>query len=225
MNNQSVTQIMIDLLEEHEVSVQTFDDWIIPYGQFPAMRTNWLEHETHGRLDVEVMLEDKRIITESFAGIGVGNAGVLNAVQNFSVNSLHVFLAAFWNQNNNTEVTIEQWQIAGKTYTAYIGNIGQRSDLNYSPALPADFFSSIEQAVLQYKPNHDLTWYRVFFCDFKGEQTFEALAENQDWIEGLDALKRLHWEPSSGYYSVRNFIILKREKDRGWARIRNFFKN
>lgn len=225
MNNQSVTQIMINLLEEHGVSVQTFDDWIIPYGQFPAMRTNWLEHETHGRLDVEVMLEDKRIITESFAGIGVGNAGVLNAVQNFSVNSLHVFLAAFWKQNNNTEVTIEQWQIAGKTYTAYIGNIGQRNDLNYSPALPVDFFSSIEQAVLQYKPNHDLTWYRVFFCDFKGEQTFEALAENQDWIEGLDALKRLHWELSSGYYSVRNFIILKRDKDRGWARIRNFFKN
>ncbi|MCH7341666.1 DUF6348 family protein [Acinetobacter higginsii] len=202
-----------------------FDEWIVPHGQLPAIRANWLERETHGRLDVEVMLEDKRIITESFAGIGVGNEGVLNALQNFSVNSLHVFLAAFWQQNDRTEITIEQWQIAGKTYTAYIGNIGQRSDLNYSPALPADFFSSVEQAILQYKPSHDLTWYRVFFCDFKGEQTFEALAENQDWIQGVDALKRLHWEPSSGYYSVRNFIILKREKDRGWARIRNYFKN
>lgn len=225
MDNQSVTQIMIDLLEKHDVPVQMFDEWIVPHGQLPAIRANWLERETHGRLDVEVLLEDKRIITESFAGIGVGNEGVLNALQNFSVNSLHVFLAAFWQQNDRTEITIEQWQIAGKTYTAYIGDIGQRSDLNDSPALPADFFSSVEQAILLYKPSHDLTWYRVFFCDFKGEQTFEALAENQDWVEGLDALKRLHWEPNSGYYSVRNFIILKREKDRGWARIRNYFKN
>ena len=225
MNNQLVTQIMIDLLEEHGVSVQTFDDWIVPYGKLPAMRANWLEHETHGRLDVEVMLEDKRIITESFVGIGRGNEGVLNAVQNFSANSLHVFLAAFWKQNDPTEVTIEQWQIAGKTYTAYIGNIGQRSDLNNSPAPHSEFFSSIEQAILKHKPARDFAWYRVFFCDVKGEQTFEALAENQDWADGLDALKRLSWEPSSGYYSVRNFIILKRKKDRGWERIRNYFKN
>ncbi|WP_240441018.1 DUF6348 family protein, partial [Pseudomonas aeruginosa] len=37
----------------------------------------------------------------------------------------------------------------------------------------------------------------------------EALFDNQPWEAGMQNLAALDWQDSQGYYSVRNFLMLK----------------
>jgi len=89
------------------------------------------------------------------------------------------------------QVMSEKWSFHGKTYTVFIGNLGTRGSKGVNP----------EQ--------NKLSWFRCFFCDVSGNQTFEALKNNEDWQPGLSALQSLPWLKTNGYYSVRNFLIIK----------------
>jgi len=41
------------------------------------------------------------------------------------------------------------------------------------------------------------------------QRTVEALFDNQPWEAGMQNLAALDWQDSQGYYSVRNFLMLK----------------
>lgn len=211
-NNMEATTLvkqLSELLGAHDVPYHIKDEWIVPYGRLPAIRATWFPREHNGVLEVEILLESEKIINECFAGIGVGNEGITDALQNFCVNSLHVLLAAFWERNYPEQVTTEVWSIYSKPYTVYIGNFGTRGSDGISPEIPHDLFETIEHTIKNEPLNEEIYWFRSFFCNLSGEQTFEALKNNDIWESGLRSLKSLTWKRSEGYYSVRNFLVLK----------------
>ncbi len=198
-----------ELMSAHGVTFHVENGWIVPYNKLPAIRATWFPREDSGRLEIEVLLEDERIINECFAGIGSGRTGLNDAFQNFCVNSFHVLSAAFWGIDDPDQVLTEKWDFQGKTYTAFIGNFGARGSAGINPDIPDDLFGSIESAIRNQPLNDKLSWFRCFFCNASGDKTFEALRNNQVWDSGLSALKSLPWLKANGYYSVRNFLILK----------------
>ena len=198
-----------DLMAAHHVPFHVEDEWVVPFSKLPAIRATWFPSESTGRLEVEILLDDHRVITESFAGIGTGDEGVNDALQSFCVNSFHVLLAAFWQVNDPEQVTVEEWNIQGKPFSAFIGNFGTRGSDGVEPVIPDKLFDVIEHTIKQESIEHDIAWFRCFFCDVSGEHIFEALKNNEIWESGVSALKSLPWINSEGYYSVRSFVVFK----------------
>ena len=149
------------------------------------------------------------MIEECSAGIGEGAVGLHDALTNFTVNSFHVLLAALWNQNDETQVTTEDWSIGERQYTAFIGNFGTRGSEGVIADIPADLFVQVERAIKLDSLMGDLHWFRFFFCNVAGDRTFEALMDNETWDSGTRCLEGIQWADSMGYYSVRLFVVLR----------------
>jgi hypothetical protein len=201
------------LFESHQIPYQTSDEWILPYGRLPAIRATWFPKEKQGIFEVEVLLEDERIINECFSGFTSGEEGILNGLENFCINSFHVFLSAFWDKHCSDQVEIEQWSIGDKHYNVYIGNCITRATNAIQPNIPSALFETIEKSMRESNFEFNTSWSRVFFANVSGDFTFEALKENEIWEEGLSNLKPLPWHVTEGFYSVRNFLILKEIKN------------
>ncbi|WMW80099.1 DUF6348 family protein [Undibacterium cyanobacteriorum] len=228
MEANSLNPTLSELLRGHNVAHEESGGWLAPYGQLPAIRANWYPKDGSGVLQIDVLLQDKRIIEECFAGFGEGERAIADAFQNFCVNSFHVMLAAFWNIKDENQVTIEAWEIGAKHYTAYIGNFGRRCIDDCPPEPPTQLFMEWENAIkseVAQEKMQDTSWFRFYFGDIRGDQIFEALKENQVWGAGLTALKSMHWEKSQEFYSVRNFMILKERVSERPGTIKRFLSS
>lgn len=198
-----------DLFEAHGLTCIVENEWIVPNAELPAIRGIWYPQDENGRLDIHVLIKEGVLVEECFAGIGKQDKAFNDALHNFMVNSLHVFLAALWGKNDPEQVTIETWRIGSREFTAYIGNFGTRASAGVHADIPDGLFAAIESAIKNEKLVGDFHWVRTFFCNIAGSQTFEALLDNEDWLAGVEVLKGIPWEKNSGYYSVRNFIFLR----------------
>lgn len=199
-----------ELLEAHNVPFHTENEWIVPYGELPAIRSTWFQNEKTGVFEVEVLLEGGRIINECFSGSGVGKEGILNGLENFCINSFHVFLSAFWKKHDSEQVEIENWRISGVNYKAYIGNLGTKATKGTQASIPDNFFEALEKTIKDETLTSTVSWFRVFVGNVSGEFIFEALKENDVWEKGVSMLNAQPWEKKEGYYSVRHFIVLQK---------------
>jgi len=196
-------------MQGHGLPFDVEGEWVVPNGALPAVRASWYPRTGSGVLEVDVLLEDRSIINECFAGIGEGEVAIGDALNNFMINSFHVLLSAFWGKDDAEQVTTEDWTVSGKPFTAYIGNFGTRGAPGIKPVVPPELFLTIQRTIERESLAASCHWVRHFFCDVKGERTFEALLDNEPWQAGLDALRAIPWVEASGYYSVRNFLVLR----------------
>ncbi len=210
MESSEVINSLKLIFDKHGVNCTVEDDWVIPYGRLPAIRAFWYPSEQNGRLDIQVLVENDVLIEECFAGIGAGSQGYYDALQNFMVNSLHVFLAAFWDLNDSEQVVTERWQVLDESYSVYIGNFGTRSSEQVNFSIPNGLLAEIENTLKKESLHENTHWIRIFFCNVSGEQIFEALLDNKNWESGVSCLKQISWEKNEGYYSIRNFILLRK---------------
>jgi hypothetical protein len=97
----------------------------------------------------------------------------------------------------------------GRQFTAYIGNFGTRASAGIDVAPPKDLFETIQRRILQEDLPAGTHWFRVFFCNAAGAHTYEALRDNEPWEAGVAGLKGIAWPETDGYYSFRNFIVLR----------------
>ncbi len=210
MESIDLKEHLAKLFDNHGIEVRTDNEWLLPRGELPAIRGAWFPKSGCGVVSIDVLLPDGRVINECFSGIGDGNDGLLNGLENFCVNTLHVFLSAFWDKHQPEHVALDSWQIDGTRYLAYVGNLGTRSSDGVVATLPDDLFEAIEDEIRDDSTSEcsACVWYRFFVASVSGELTFEALKENQVWPKGESMLKARSWESADGYYSVRNFVLL-----------------
>jgi hypothetical protein len=204
-----ITDYLSKLFNEHGVACVVHDNWVVPNSVLPSLRALWYPDESHGRLDVQVLVRRKLVIEECFGGAGQGDTGLRDALINFTVNSFHVLLAALWGKNDPDQVTTEEWVIDRARYTAYIGKFGTRTFADATAHVPPELFEAIAAVIKREPLVGDPHWFRLFFCNYANNFTFEALKDNEDWPAGLRCLEAAAWERGSGYYSVRLFILLR----------------
>jgi hypothetical protein len=204
----ALVEPLMQLMQSHGIPCEIEREWVVPHGRLPAIRASWTGREGTGVLEVEVLLDDRSLINECFAGIGEGEAAIVDALRNFTINSFHVLLAAFWGVEDRDQVMVEEWTVSGNRFKACIGNFGRRGSLGVDPVVPHELFPLIQRTIERETLADGIHWVRHFFCDLKGERTFEALLDNEPWQAGLDAMQSIPWVRSGGYYSVRNFLVL-----------------
>jgi len=55
-------------------------------------------------------------------------------------------------------------------------------------------------------------WLRLFYGAPGGSlQIFEVLFDNEQWVEAESKLRKLQWQVSQNYFSIRCFMVLQRE--------------
>lgn len=200
------------LLEAHGLPCTSYNGWVLPGGELPAMCGQWHPGEQDGRLDIRVLIEKGLTIEEHFAGVGQGVDGFKDAMQSFAVNSLPVLLAAFWHKPYPDQVVYDRWQVGQREFEVFVGDFGTRSSKGVHAAIPNELFASIRRTVEREALTGDTHWVRTFFCNLAGQQTFEALLDNEVWAAGADCLRANPWQASEGYHSVRNFMVLRASK-------------
>ncbi|MXO33491.1 hypothetical protein GFU95_00495 [Apibacter sp. B3889] len=210
----SPQEILANMLLAHDLPSIEYKDWLLVDEQLPAMRAetfDFKEYENGAgiRLDITLLLASKKTISESYLGIGKNKiSAIQNAFQNFVANSFHVFLSAFWQITNDDQIGIEEWEIKGKKWKVYIGNFGCKGDFN----IPENLFKIIEEQIQEENLEEDLYWLRIYYANVNSREIMiETLKNNEVWPEMENKLKTVAWDSSDKFYSLRNFIILKRK--------------
>lgn len=202
-----------ELFKRHGLDSTVHDGWVRPNAELPAIRGTWHPGETHGRLDIHVLVHDGVLIEECFAGFGAGNIGLSDGLRSFTINSFHTLLAALWSRHDPEQVEIDSWTVASRRFSAFIGNVGTRSSTGVTPSIPTGLMPRIEAAIRSEPLEHDLHWYRVYVGQVNGEFTFEALKDNDPWVAGANALASCRWATCDGFYSARLFMVLRAKLD------------
>ena len=163
------------------------------------------------RLDVSVTIKD-RILIESFGDVGdTAETALANNVQNFARNSLHIIIGALQGVEQDEQFAVEQWQINGKTWKAYIGNYGAKTLGNQPVHIPADLLPQIERIIQALPLSKEFHWFRFFFsCNNAKISAAEFLYDNDVFGEAIEELINLDWQLTDNFYSVRLFLILRR---------------
>jgi hypothetical protein len=200
---------LTELFKGHGFEPSFHDGWVLPNGELPAIRGIWHSGETHGRLDIQVLVREGMVVEECFGGIGAGDFGLSDGLQNFTINSFHVLLSSLWSSHDPAQVEIEDWTVTGRRFSVFIGNVGTRSINGSTPSIPAELMPHLEAAVRSEQLERDLHWFRVYVGHVKGAFTFEALKDNEPWSEGVSALSSCGWARHDTFYSARLFIVLR----------------
>lgn len=211
MTPDEFTTALQRLMAAHGIATTERDGWLRGEYGHPALRAIWHPGpwpENPGQLDIQVALQDGRVIEECFVGIGEEPEGCRDAVRHFIMSSFHVLLAALWRHPGDEQVAVEDWVVGAETWKAYIGDFVRRfSHADVEPPLNA--FEAIAQAAKREKLPPGVHWIRTYFSDpGNGETIIETLLDNEIWDAGAEAYAALPWPTEKGFYSVRNFLIL-----------------
>jgi hypothetical protein len=209
-----------DLLKHHRIDVDITDETIntdLPNNAKFRARVVYQEVNKGitSRLDVMVMTDKGEEIQESCGDYGTSiEEAIRNNFQNFSASSLHPLLAALGciDPHIYDQITIEEWKINGKVWTAYIGNLVPKilADRQNAIAPPSDFFDSFERGIKAQQLANRLHWFRGYYSQLNNEITNREFLMDNELIAETDLIfSALPILPDVRFYSCRNFIILK----------------
>jgi hypothetical protein len=168
---------------------------------------------TNLQLDVRLHLSHGRTLIESFAGFDVGrDKAIDNALANFTANSFHVLLAAFF-QPDDHQVTHEEWNVGGRAAHVTLGNVGVRGKLPLEGkpmfAWSRHFLNCVKQQSL--RPG--IHWVRLYYAHSKHKAiACEILLDNLIWETVAAEMAAFDWPAAEEFYSVRIFLVLDVQK-------------
>ncbi len=214
---ESLQKELEELFQAHGLATTDYEGWVSVDGEMPGIAATivqeWDHESTYSvQLDVEVAYDQDTMIVESFAGIGLSRPeAIQNAFENFCRNSYHVFLAACWGQVAEDQVSVEHWDIEGTHWEVFVGNYGIRNFGEQKVDIPEDAFPTVENLLRALPLEASLYWLRVFYSDVgNGDTVTEVLLNNEVWEEAQAAISALDWPKLDGFYSVRNFLMMRR---------------
>jgi hypothetical protein len=209
-----------DLLKHHGISVDIAAEFIntdLPDNvKFRARAVYQQVNEgISSRLDVMAKTDKGEEIYESCGDYGATiEEAVSNNFQNFSASSLHPLLAALGCLDPHTydQITIEEWEINGKIWKAYIGNLVPKilADTQQRITPPPEFFECFEHGIKSRQLINRLHWFRGYYSQLDNEITNREFLMDNELVTETDMIfSSLPILPKVRFYSCRNFIILK----------------
>lgn len=215
-NPTNLNHLLAEILQNHGLAVVSYNDWLVVNGDLPGLSAAIVGEQQHAtgysvQLDVQAVLDSTTIMIESFGGVGATrDQAVADALANFTANSLHVMLAAFYGRGDD-QVTVEQWEIAGSVWHVIIGNYGIRASEQFGELIPEQAFPLIESLIKGLSLDGTIHWVRTYYGHLNAQRlTCEVLLDNEIWETAQEQLESLAWPDAATFYSVRQFLILQR---------------
>ena len=164
------------------------------------------------RLDVSLTIKDQ-VIIECFGDVGnTAETAIDNNLQNFARNSLHIIIGALQNIQADDQFDVERWNINEHNWTVYCGNYGLKSIWNNPIHIPTELFTRVERIIHELPLSKEYHWFRFFLsCNNAEISAAEFLYDNVIFSEATQELTNLDWQLTPDFYSVRLFLILRRQ--------------
>ena len=208
-----------ELLKHHGISVDIDDEFIntdLPDNVKFKARTVYEEVNGYisSRLDVMTLTDQGEQILECCGDYGTTiEEAVANNFQNFSGSTLHPLLAALGCVAPHTydQVTMEEWEINGKIWKVYIGNLTPKilADKKNTFLPPSEFFHSFERGIKAQQLVNRIHWFRGYYSQLDNEITTREFLMDNELVADADTIfKDLPILPNVKFYSCRNFIVL-----------------
>jgi hypothetical protein len=212
-----INELLLDLFRAHAIEAVAEDEWItFPNRTLRAGASIVRDTEQRGwmsaQLAVRLEIAPGQTILESFAGLGeTREKAIADALHNFSVNSFHVFLAAFF-RSRDEQVTQEEWIIGGRTSRVTIGNLGIRGKPPVQGERLLGFFKQFEDKLKAKHLQPGTHWVRLYYGQMQRKAiACEVLLDNGEWEELQSEMAAIDWPASEDFYSVRVFLVIQIE--------------
>ncbi|MES2463890.1 MAG: DUF6348 family protein [Armatimonadota bacterium] len=211
--------IVLDLFRSHNVAATLEDDWIVfsDSGRRASAAVVQEIPQKSGllvRIDVRFAIAPGLTIIESFAGIGTDKEkAVLDALQSFAANSLHVLLAAFLDQSSAQvdaeQVTQEAFFIGGRQRLVTAGNIGIRGKPPVQGEALTAWVDHFKTLLGEQDLGPETHWLRLYYAQAQGKSSAcEVLLDNEVWDEMQTQMAAFAWPSGEDFYSVRLFLTV-----------------
>lgn len=160
------------------------------------------------QLDVNLYYGINPII-ESFAGIGENfESANINAIENFTHNSFHTILSAFFTSKFDKEIQKYNWNISNKKFEVYSSNIGIRG--TKPQKLNTEWLKQFEIEISKLKLEEGIHSIRLFYSQNQNQTTIcEVLLDNNISIQLQEKAIFFDWQKQEEFYSLRVFMVLK----------------
>ncbi len=213
-----INQLLLALFQAHGVEAILQDEWIIFPGLSLRANASIVKETKHPawlsiQLDVRLEIAPGRTIVESFAGLGETREKALaDALHNFTANSFHVLLAAFF-RSGDQQVSQEEWLVSGRMSRVTIGNVGIRGKPPVQGEQLVGWFKHFEDKLKETGLRPGTHWIRLYYGQSEGKAlACEVLLDNAVWEEMQSEMAALAWPAGQEFYSVRVFLVLQVEK-------------
>lgn len=210
-----VDQFTRDLFRVHGIDATMVGQWIVFADRDIRVQAEIVQElpDASGitvQLDVRIEIETGQTIIESFGGIGkTKGRAVASALENFTVNSFHVIIAAFFDWASD-QVSQEQWIIGGTKRLVTLGNIGIKGRPPVQPEFLSSWFKHFEEILRVSELAPGTHWVRFYYAQLDGKSmACEVLLDNQVQFEMQSQMSTVDWPSDDEFYSVRMFLVVQ----------------
>lgn len=214
----NINEQLINLLEQFDMKLNKIEDYYFVDGLFPGVAAQAFEMERFEdsvvvQVDIHVLLPEQSFV-ESFVGHAqTVEEAVAQAFEQFEINVLHTLIMAFWDKAKRVEngIGTEIWEINGHRWQAVISNYGYRGDEPLDEVLDDSdsMFTEVQNAIHALPLEKDIYAIRSVYTNVgDGRKVAEVLINNEEFPELEEAISKLAWKTTEGYYTVRNFVLV-----------------
>jgi hypothetical protein len=219
----NINEQLLEVLSQFDMKLEKMEDYYFVDNLFPGITAQAYEMERFEnsvvvQLDIHLLLPEQGF-TESFvAHAATIEEGIASTFEQFEVNVLHTLIMAFWDKAKKVEngVGTDVWEINGHRWQAVISNYGYRGDEPLDEIIDDtdSMFMEVEKAVKALPLDRDIYAIRSLYTNVgDGRRVTEVLINNEAFPELEDAISKLKWKHSDGYYSVRNLLLLMKLRE------------
>ena len=208
-----------DLFKSHHIKCTIENNKILFYKEQISIETYCFNKNSNPNLTVlqlDVCINyGINAIVESFAGIGKDFiAANIDAIENFTNNSFHTILSAFFTSKFDNQLQKYNWDISSKKFEVFSSNIGIRGAKPKN--LNTKWFKQFETEILKLQLDEGVHSIRLFYSQTQNQTTVcEVLINNKHFVKIQEKAEKFDWQKQEDFYSLRVFMILKNGIDFG----------
>jgi hypothetical protein len=211
----SLQDELATVMRGHGLDANVYQDWLLVANDLPLLRgtynvDRYYDDQVTVEIDIELRLSADRSIYEHYAGVEAdARQAIGQGLFKFCCGTFHVFLSAYWDHHEPDQVDVQRWIIDGTPWDAYIGNMINNTSEGQAADIPRGYLSTAHEAICALTLTPEDHWLSFYAANLKGELTSEARWDNDVWPELGQTIAELGWIPAEGFYSTRNFILLR----------------
>lgn len=219
-------ELLVKGFQEHGYPDASIDgDWVLVPGRPPARATMYPSHPTphvvNTQLDVEIALDDGRVMTDSMGALGKDEIeSLLSGFSKFSGLSFHAMLCSVYGYQQTDQIDYYQWNLNGIIWDVYFGPVGamqlDAEEIAQQPPVeefvPENLFEMMEAEIKSQPLDQDTHWASFFYAQNNGQYAGSQVTwDNRPWQDCEEKIRSLNWPQKPGYASIRRLAILRRQ--------------
>ena len=218
-----VNQQLVEILGQYDVKLEPMEDYLFAKEMFPGITARAFEMEDFGesvvvQLDISMLFPNGSFVESFVAQEATHEEAIAVAFQQFEVNVLHTFIAAFWEHGKKVEngVGTDVWEINGSQWQVVVSNFGYRGTEEFDNIIDDidTLFDTIESNIKSLPLTEEIYAVRTVYTNTSdGQKVPEAYINNEPFVELEEAISKLGWREADSFYSVRNLVLLMKLQD------------